>query len=97
MSFVNQLLVRYGAWVLLDWKESKMFRLCHRRVLSLKKNELIQRKFATKEANQKVVKYTDTLNLPKTKFPQRLSGSKRVEVEKRLNEVSFLMIVQVFL
>lgn len=67
-----------------------MFRLC-RRVVSFKKNELIHRKFATKESSQKVVKYTDTINLPKTKFPQRLSGLKRAEVEKRLNKVSFLI------
>lgn len=67
----------------------KMFRFSHR-ALIFKRNELIQRNFATKEANQKVVKYTDTIKLPKTKFPQRLSGPKRNEVEKRLNEVSFL-------
>lgn len=35
----------------------------------------------------KAVKYTDTINLPKTKFPQRLTAAKRAETERRINEV----------
>lgn len=36
----------------------------------------------------KPIKYTDTINLPKTKFPARLTASKRAEVERRINEVT---------
>lgn len=35
----------------------------------------------------KAIKYTDTINLPKTKFPPRLTTTKRAEVERRINEV----------
>lgn len=66
---------------------TKMIRFC--RIVSFKQNTFILRKYATKEANQRNIKYTDTINLPKTKFPQRLCGSKLVEVEKSLNKVSY--------
>ena len=46
------------------------------------------RTYSTKEANKNVIKYTDTINLPKTKFPARINGTKRLEVEKKINEVS---------
>lgn len=38
----------------------------------------------------KPIKYTDTINLPKTKFPARLTAKKRAEVERRINEVTFV-------
>lgn len=34
-------------------------------------------------------KYKDTVLLPKTKFPQRLSGKKLIEQSKNVYEVSF--------
>ncbi|EAT38178.1 AAEL009917-PA, partial [Aedes aegypti] len=34
-------------------------------------------------------KYTDTINLPKTKFPARLSAEKRTEVQDRLRKTCF--------
>lgn len=34
--------------------------------------------------------YTATINLPKTKFPARLKPKERLDVQKRVNQVSFL-------
>lgn len=60
------------------------------RVGCFHKTKLIFRNFATKEASQKTIKYTDTINLPTTKFPQRLSATKRIEIEKKINEVKYI-------
>lgn len=59
-------------------------------VIKLYKNPLFKRYLATKDSTPKVIKYTETINLPKTKFPQRLSPAKRIEVEKKINEVMFV-------
>jgi hypothetical protein len=41
---------------------------------------------------QETVKYTNTINLPKTKFPQRLSAQKRSELEDSIRKVSLWWI-----
>lgn len=57
------------------------------RLLNLKKNVFIYRNYSIKNDNKPIVKYTSTINLPQTKFPPRLNGTKRTEVENRINEV----------
>uniref|UniRef100_A0A182W2R4 isoleucine--tRNA ligase n=1 Tax=Anopheles minimus TaxID=112268 RepID=A0A182W2R4_9DIPT len=44
------------------------------------------RYFTTKSVPKTEVKYTSTINLPKTKFPARLSVEKRTEVEEHLRK-----------
>lgn len=41
---------------------------------------------------QKIIKYTNTINLPKTKFPVRLSTKKLLETEKRILNVNYIKI-----
>lgn len=53
--------------------------LCYRYCSSNKK--------AIKEEKVVHVKYTDTINLPKTKFPQRVNKQKLGELQKDINEV----------
>lgn len=48
------------------------------------------RLYSVKHATKSTIKYTNTINLPKTKFPSRLSPPKREEVEKKLVEVSVI-------
>lgn len=45
------------------------------------------RAYSIKRAAEETRRYTDTINLPRTKFPARLGATKRIEVEKQLNEV----------
>ncbi|XP_029729776.2 isoleucine--tRNA ligase, mitochondrial [Aedes albopictus] len=45
--------------------------------------------FSTKSAHKGEVKYTDTINLPKSKFPARLSTEKRSELQERLRKTCF--------
>ncbi|XP_050068503.1 isoleucine--tRNA ligase, mitochondrial [Anopheles maculipalpis] len=45
-----------------------------------------RRFFSTKSVPKAEVKYTGTINLPKTKFPARLSVEKRTEVENQLRK-----------
>lgn len=49
----------------------------------------IYRNYANSKQTSNVIKYTSTINLPKTDFPQRLSATKRLEVEKKLRQVKF--------
>lgn len=49
----------------------------------------IYRNYASSKQTNNVIKYTSTINLPKTDFPQRLSATKRLEVEKKLRQVKF--------
>ncbi|XP_063701392.1 isoleucine--tRNA ligase, mitochondrial [Culicoides brevitarsis] len=39
-----------------------------------------------KSKGNEAVKYTDTINLPKTRFPQRLNSQKMLEMQKIINE-----------
>lgn len=48
----------------------------------------ISRYYSIKHAAKEPVKYTNTINLPKTKFPARLSAAKRQEIENKLIAVS---------
>uniref|UniRef100_A0A182XVI5 isoleucine--tRNA ligase n=1 Tax=Anopheles stephensi TaxID=30069 RepID=A0A182XVI5_ANOST len=45
-----------------------------------------KRYFSTKSVPKAEIKYTSTINLPKTKFPARLSVEKRTEVEDQLRK-----------
>ncbi|XP_037939723.1 isoleucine--tRNA ligase, mitochondrial-like [Teleopsis dalmanni] len=45
--------------------------------------------YSIKHATEKPIKYTHTINLPKTKFPNRLTAAKRVEIEQQLLETKF--------
>ena len=45
------------------------------------------RYLTTKSAPKPELKYTSTVNLPKTKFPARLSAEKRAQVEEQLRKV----------
>lgn len=50
----------------------------------------VPRAFATIKANDETaVKYTDTINLPNTKFPARLKEATRLDVTKHLKEVKY--------
>lgn len=53
----------------------------------------IYRNYANSKQTSNVIKYTSTINLPKTDFPQRLSSTKRLEVEKKLRQVKFNFII----
>lgn len=53
-------------------------------------NQLNFLRFCTNAATTNTVNYTDTINLPKTEFPQRLSAAKRAEVERKINEVTII-------
>lgn len=57
------------------------------RCLKTIKNQLNFLRFYTNAATKNTGRYTDTINLPKTEFPQRLSAAKRTEVERKINEV----------
>lgn len=50
-------------------------------------NSPFVRQFSIKPAAKPPIKYTDTINLPKTKFPNRLNAVKRLELERKLVEV----------
>lgn len=43
---------------------------------------------AEKEETNKGVKYTSSINLPKTKFPARLNATQRAQVEEHIRDVS---------
>ncbi|XP_059226112.1 isoleucine--tRNA ligase, mitochondrial [Stomoxys calcitrans] len=45
--------------------------------------------YSIKHATKGPVKYTSTINLPKTRFPARLSAAKRLELERSLVETTF--------
>lgn len=62
-------------------------RLCQ---ISGKLTKYLSRNLKTKvEKDQnKGVKYTNSINLPKTKFPARLNPTQRVEVEQSIRVVS---------
>ncbi|ALC43246.1 CG5414 [Drosophila busckii] len=47
---------------------------------------LVQRFYSVKTAKKDAKKYTDTINLPKTKFPNRLTQGKREEQERHILE-----------
>ncbi|KAH8364194.1 hypothetical protein KR084_003491 [Drosophila pseudotakahashii] len=47
------------------------------------------RLYSMKTAKKDAKKYTDTINLPKTKFPNRLTSAKREEQERLILEASF--------
>lgn len=50
---------------------------------------IIKRTFTTKAKDAAVVnKYTDTVNLPKTKFPARIKSTERENVMQHVREVS---------
>lgn len=56
--------------------------------LYAKNLKILSRNIKTKIDEPKKIKYTDTINLPKTKFPARLNQSQREEVEKSIRAVS---------
>lgn len=47
------------------------------------------RLYSVKTAKKDAHKYTDTINLPRTKFPNRLTAAKREEQERQTLEVGF--------
>lgn len=59
------------------------------RCLKTIKNQLNFLRLSSNAATKKTVKYTDTINLPKSDFPARLSAAKRTDVERKINEVTF--------
>lgn len=57
------------------------------RIFSLR--ESVQLRFySIKRATKEPTRYTNTINLPRTKFPARLGVAKRTEIEEELNEVN---------
>ncbi|KAH8331827.1 hypothetical protein KR074_004988 [Drosophila pseudoananassae] len=50
------------------------------------------RYYSVKTAQKDVKKYTDTINLPKTKFPNRLTAAKREEQERLILEASLIAV-----
>ncbi|XP_053686142.1 isoleucine--tRNA ligase, mitochondrial [Sabethes cyaneus] len=49
----------------------------------------VTRRLSTKSSPKNEPKYTHTINLPKTKFPARLTGVKRNEVHEQLRQTRF--------
>lgn len=65
----------------------------HRHLCRNSRASLFTRAFASTKANDEpVVKYTDTINIPKTQFPARLKETARLDVAKRLREVKSLVL-----
>ncbi len=60
------------------------------RCIKLIKNQLNFVRLCANVATKKTVKYTNTINIPKTEFPTRLSAAKLAEVERQINEVSIV-------
>ena len=58
--------------------------------ISTKIWKILSRNIKTKVEEVKKVKYTDTINLPKTKFPARLNQQQRTDVEDVIRAVSNL-------
>lgn len=58
----------------------------------VKNLKFLSRNIKTKVEEPKI-KYTDTINLPKTKFPARLNQNQKSDVEKSIRAVSQLMIL----
>lgn len=58
-------------------------------MLRLLRVHLGTRLYSVKTAKKDARKYTDTINLPKTKFPNRLTAAKREEQERQTLEVGF--------
>lgn len=56
--------------------------------LTSKKINFLTRNIKTKIDESKKIKYTDTINLPKTPFPARLNQIQKAEVEKSIRTVS---------
>lgn len=56
-------------------------------------SKLYLRYLSTKQIPQKEIKYTNTINLPKTDFPSRLSAQKRKEVEQKILEVDIFSLI----
>lgn len=63
-----------------------MFKI--RNLLNYHKLGINLRKYVQKVVENETVNYTKTINLPKTKFPLRLSAKKRCEVEEKLLTVN---------
>uniref|UniRef100_A0A0A1XDI3 isoleucine--tRNA ligase n=1 Tax=Zeugodacus cucurbitae TaxID=28588 RepID=A0A0A1XDI3_ZEUCU len=59
------------------------------KMLKIVCNTTFVRHFSIKQAAKPPIKYTDTINLPKTKFPNRLNATKRSELERKLVEDVF--------
>lgn len=58
-------------------------------ILQFKRGRLIFRNYSKEKLKQaNPVKYTSTVNLPKTTFPSRLSASRRVEVDQEIRKVT---------
>lgn len=58
------------------------------RIICLQRSVQV-RLYSIIRATKEPTRYTNTINLPRTKFPPRLGSAKRIEIEKHLNEVSF--------
>lgn len=58
-------------------------------MLRLLRVRLGTRLYSVKTAKKDAHKYTDTINLPKTKFPNRLTAAKREEQERQTLDVGF--------
>jgi len=55
--------------------------------ISTKFWKILSRNVKTKVDENKKVKFTDTINLPKTKFPSRLNQQQRTDVEDVMRAV----------
>lgn len=53
-------------------------------------------KTAVEENQNKGVKYTSSINLPKTKFPARLTPAQKAETEELIRTVSCLILQRSF-
>lgn len=60
------------------------------------KNQLNYLRFCTNAAAKNTVSYKDTINIPKTEFPQRLKPTTQIEVERKINEVNNFILMQLF-
>ena len=56
----------------------------------VKNLKFLSRNIKTKVEEPKI-KYTDTINLPKTKFPARLNQNQKSDLEKSIRAVSHLI------
>lgn len=61
--------------------------------ISSKLWKILSRNIKTKVEEVKKVKFTDTINLPKTKFPARLNQQQRTDVEEAIRAVSKLILL----
>lgn len=63
----------------------------HQYLIKFKHYTIFKRCYSQESTKIRPLKYTDTINLPRTKFPQRLNALKTKEVEAHIRKVCIML------